>query len=90
MPPFYLLYIGSNPGLSGVLTVPADDMQTDMPQPHEEIIMANTTFNGPVRSQNGFQSITVSPTTGNVRYKARERYSFGWSDPLGMWGSPGA
>ena len=26
--------------------------------------------------------------TGNVRYKARERYSFGWSDPLGMWGSP--
>jgi hypothetical protein len=28
--------------------------------------------------------------TCNVRYKARERYSFGWSDPLGMWGSPGA
>jgi len=28
--------------------------------------------------------------TGNVRYKARERYSFGWSDPLGMWGSAGA
>jgi len=28
--------------------------------------------------------------TGNVRYKARERYSFGWSDPLGMYGSPGA
>ena len=27
--------------------------------------------------------------TGNVRYKARERYSFGWSDPLGMYGSPG-
>jgi hypothetical protein len=27
--------------------------------------------------------------TGNVRYKARERYSFGWSDPLGMWGSAG-
>ena len=25
--------------------------------------------------------------TGNVRYKARERYSFGWSDPLGIWGS---
>jgi hypothetical protein len=25
--------------------------------------------------------------TGNVRYKARERYSFGWSDPLGVWGS---
>jgi Mu-like prophage major head subunit gpT len=28
--------------------------------------------------------------TGNVRYKARERYSFGWSDPLGMWGSAGS
>ena len=28
--------------------------------------------------------------TGNVRYKSRERYSFGWSDPLGMYGSPGA
>ena len=28
--------------------------------------------------------------TGNVRYKARERYSFGWSDPLGVYGSPGS
>jgi hypothetical protein len=28
--------------------------------------------------------------TGNVRYKARERYSFGVSDPLGMYASPGA
>lgn len=28
--------------------------------------------------------------TGNMRYKARERYSFGFSDPLGIWGSPGA
>jgi hypothetical protein len=28
--------------------------------------------------------------TGNVRYKARERYSFGWSDPLGLWGSQGS
>lgn len=28
--------------------------------------------------------------TGNSRYKARERYSFGVSDPLGMWASPGA
>jgi len=25
--------------------------------------------------------------TGNVRYKARERYSFGWSDPLGIYGN---
>jgi hypothetical protein len=28
--------------------------------------------------------------TGNMRYKARERYSFGWSDPRGLYGSPGA
>jgi len=28
--------------------------------------------------------------TGNVRYKARERYSFGWSDPLGAWASSGS
>lgn len=28
--------------------------------------------------------------TGNVRYKARERYSFGCSDPLGIYGSPGS
>jgi len=28
--------------------------------------------------------------TGNVRYKARERYAFGWSDPRGIFGSPGA
>ena len=27
--------------------------------------------------------------TGNVRYKARERYSFGWSDWRGVFGSPG-
>ena len=28
--------------------------------------------------------------TGNVRWKARERYSFGTSDPLGIFGSPGS
>ena len=28
--------------------------------------------------------------TGNVRYKARERYCFGYSDPLAIWGSPGS
>ena len=28
--------------------------------------------------------------TGNVRYKARERYVFGFSDPRGVFGSPGA
>jgi hypothetical protein len=33
-PPFLLLYIDFNPGLSGVLTVPADDMQTEHPHLH--------------------------------------------------------
>jgi hypothetical protein len=28
--------------------------------------------------------------TGNIRYKSRERYSFGVSDPLGIFGSPGS
>lgn len=28
--------------------------------------------------------------TGNCRYKARERYSFGVSDPMGIFGSPGS
>ena len=28
--------------------------------------------------------------TGNVRFKARERYSFGWSNPRGIYGSQGA
>jgi len=32
--------------------------------------MANTTFNGPVRSQNGFQSVTVDSTTGAVTVDA--------------------
>lgn len=27
--------------------------------------------------------------TGNFKYKSRERYSFGWTDPLALWGSPG-
>ena len=36
------------------------------------------------------QSMDGDFDTGNVRYKARERYSFGFSDPLGMFGSPGA
>ena len=29
-------------------------------------------------------------TTGNIRYKARERYSFGFSDWRGIYGSQGA
>jgi hypothetical protein len=32
--------------------------------------MANTTFNGPVRSQNGFQSISIDSTTGAVTVDA--------------------
>ena len=28
--------------------------------------------------------------TGNVRFKARERYSFGWSNPRAIYGSSGA
>lgn len=28
--------------------------------------------------------------TGNFKYKSRERYSFGWTDPLGIWGTTGA
>jgi hypothetical protein len=32
--------------------------------------MANTTFSGPVRSENGFQSITKSTTTGDVTVEA--------------------
>lgn len=48
---------------------------------------------------NGLKHFTRAPLktgmdtdfdTGNYRYKARERYSFGWSDPLGIFGSPGA
>lgn len=36
------------------------------------------------------QGMDVDFDTGNARYKARERYSFGVSDPMGVWGSPGA
>ena len=48
---------------------------------------------------NGFKHFVRTPMetsmdgdfdTGNVRYKARERYSFGVSDPLGAFGSSGA
>ena len=48
---------------------------------------------------NGLKMFTRAPIrtamegdfdTGNVRYKARERYSFGWSDWRGIFGSPGA
>lgn len=48
---------------------------------------------------NGMKGFTRTPMqtsmdgdfdTGNVRYKCRERYSFGVSDPLGIYGSQGA
>ena len=48
---------------------------------------------------NGLKHFTRAPIrtamegdfdTGNVRYKARERYSFGWSDWRGIFASPGA
>ncbi len=48
---------------------------------------------------NGFKLFNRTPIktamegdfdTGNMRYKARERYSFGVSDPLGIYGSPGS
>jgi len=48
--------------------------------------MANTTFNGPVRSQNGFQSITVNSTTGAVTTNA----SFGTDVILGTQSLSGA
>ena len=50
-------------------------------------------------SPNGLKHFTRAPIrtamegdfdTGNVRYKARERYSYGWSDWRGIFGSPGA
>jgi len=43
-----------------------------------------------------FNRVTISTSmdgdfdTGNVRYKSRERYSFGVSDYLGLFGSPGS
>ena len=48
--------------------------------------MSNTTFSGPVRSQNGFQSITVNTTTGAVTTNA----SFGTDVILGTQSLSGA
>ena len=48
---------------------------------------------------NGLKHFTRAPlrtamegefNTGNMRFKARERYSYGWSDPRGIYGSEGA
>ena len=53
-------------------------LKTDTPQglKHFERVPMSTSMDGDF-------------DTGNVRYKARERYSFGVSDPLGAYGSPG-
>lgn len=48
--------------------------------------MANTTFSGPVRSQNGFQSVTVNATTGTVTTNS----SFGTDVVLGTQSLSGA
>lgn len=48
--------------------------------------MSNTTFSGPVRSQNGFQSITVNSTTGAVTVNS----SFGSAAVLGTQSLSGA
>lgn len=48
--------------------------------------MANTTFTGPVRSQNGFQSITINQTTGVTTVDA----SFGTAMTLGTQSLSGA
>jgi hypothetical protein len=48
--------------------------------------MANTTFNGPVRSENGFQSITTNATSGAVTVNA----SFGSDVVLGTQSLSGA
>ena len=48
--------------------------------------MANTTFTGPVRSQNGFQSISVNSTTGAVTVDA----SFGKAMTVGVQSLSGA
>ena len=48
--------------------------------------MANTTFTGPVRSQNGFQSVTINSTTGAVTVDA----SFGAATVVGVQSLSGA
>ena len=54
-------------------------LTTDVPNGMKHFVRSplNTSFDGDF-------------DTGNTRYKARERYSFGYSDPLGMWGTSGS
>jgi hypothetical protein len=54
-------------------------IKTDCPNGFKHFVRA------PIR-----QSMEGDFETGNVRYKARERYSFGVSDPRCVFGSPGA
>jgi hypothetical protein len=44
--------------------------------------MANTTFNGPVRSQNGFQTLSVNPTTGTETLTGS--FGFAIANPAGV------
>ena len=53
-------------------------LQTDVPNGMKHFVRAPLTT-----------SMDSDFDTGNARYKARERYSFGWSDPLAMFGSAG-
>ena len=56
--------------------------------------MANTTFNGPVRSENGFQDITITAATGavttNSTYGTNASIAGSISNPTGMVGATGA
>lgn len=44
--------------------------------------MANTTFNGPVRSQNGFQTLSINPTTGTETLTGS--FGFAIANPAGV------
>lgn len=74
---------GAIPGGYGVMHFLTDPdawfLTTDIPNGLKHFVRA------PLKTD-----MDVDFDTGNARYKARERYSFGWSDPLAMYGSPGA
>jgi hypothetical protein len=74
---------GAIPGGYGVMHFLTDPdawfLTTDIPNGLKHFVRA------PLKT-----GMDVDFDTGNARYKARERYSFGWSDPLAMYGSPGA
>jgi phage major head subunit gpT-like protein len=74
---------GAIPGGYGVMHYLTDPdawfLTTDIPNGLKHFVRA------PLKT-----GMDVDFDTGNARYKARERYSFGWSDPLALYGSPGA